>query len=94
MTEKGLIAFTEEQVVGRNRKIYHVTPKGEATLKLMLEKQNIIDESIETLKTAMLGDDKGVIPKGFHKYGPFKIILDRLDEKSDAEKLEFLKIQN
>ncbi|MFX0028158.1 MAG: PadR family transcriptional regulator [Candidatus Hermodarchaeota archaeon] len=93
MTEKGLITFTEEQEKGRNRKIYHVTPKGKATLKLMLEKQNIIDESIETLKTAMLGDDKGVIPKGFHKHGPFNIILDRLDEKSEKEKLEFLKLQ-
>ncbi len=93
MTEKGLISYTEKQVEGRNRKIYDVTPKGEATLKLMLEKQNVIAESIETLKTAMLGDEKGVIPKGFHKLGPFNLILDRLDEKSDKEKLEFLEIQ-
>jgi DNA-binding MarR family transcriptional regulator len=93
MTEFGLITYKEEQVEGRNRKIYHVTPKGNAALKLMLEKQNIIDESIETLKTAMLGDDKGVIPKSFHKHGPFNLILDRLDEKSDGEKLEFLEIQ-
>lgn len=93
MTDKGLITYTEEQVEGRNRKIYQVTPKGNATLKLMLEKQNIIEESIETLKTAMLGDEKGEIPKGFHKHGPFNIILDRLDEKSDEEKLEFLKLQ-
>ena len=93
MTDKGLITYTEEQVEGRNRKIYQVTPKGNATLKLMLEKQNIIEESIETLKIAMLGDEKGEIPKGFHKHGPFNIILDRLDEKSDEEKLEFLKLQ-
>ena len=93
MTDKGLITYTEEQVEGRNRKIYQVTPKGNATLKLMLEKQNIIEESIETLKTAMLGDEKGEIPKGFHKHSPFNIILDRLDEKSDEEKLEFLKLQ-
>lgn len=93
MTEKGLISYTEKQVEGRNRKIYDVSPKGEATLKLMLEKQNVIAESIETLKTAMLGDEKGVIPKGFHKLGPFNLILDRLDEKSDKEKLEFLEIQ-
>lgn len=59
----------------------------------MLEKHNVIDESIETLKTAMLGDERGVIPKGFHKLGPFNLILDRLDEKSDKEKLEFLEIQ-
>jgi DNA-binding PadR family transcriptional regulator len=93
MTERELIAFTEEQVEGRNRKIYKVTQKGESTLKLMLERQNIIEESIETLKTAMLGDEKGVIPKGFHKHGPFNLILDRLDQKSDKEKLEFLEIQ-
>ncbi|MFX1281857.1 MAG: hypothetical protein ACFFA3_21080, partial [Promethearchaeota archaeon] len=30
---------------------------------------------------------------GFHKHGPFNIILDRLDEKSEKEKLEFLKLQ-
>jgi len=93
MTDKRLITYTEEQVEGRNRKIYQVTPKGNATLKLMLEKQNIIEESIETLKTAMLGDEKGEIPKGFHKHGPFNIILDRLDEKSDQEKIEFLELQ-
>ncbi|MFW9896026.1 MAG: PadR family transcriptional regulator [Candidatus Thorarchaeota archaeon] len=93
MTERGLISFTEKQVDGRNRKIYNVTKKGEETLKLMLEKQNVIDESIETLKTAMLGDEKGVIPKGFHKLGPFNLIMDRLDKKSAKEKLEFLEIQ-
>jgi len=93
MTDKGLIIYTEEQVEGRNRKIYQVTPKGNVTLKLMLEKQNIIEESIETLKTAMLGDEKGEIPKGFHKHGPFNLILNRLDEKSNKEKLEYLEIQ-
>lgn len=93
MTAKGLIKFTETQVEGRNRKVYNVTQKGKATLKLMLEKQNVIDESIETLKTAMLGDEKGAIPKGFHKHGPFNLILNRLDEKSDKEKLEFLEVQ-
>lgn len=93
MTEKSLLKFTEKQVEGRNRKIYNVTQKGKATLKLMLEKQNAIDELIETLKTAMLGDEKGAIPKGFHKHGPFNLILNRLDEKSDKEKLEFLEVQ-
>jgi len=93
MTGKGLISFTEKQVDGRNRKIYKVTPKGKETLKIMLEKHNIIEESIETLKTAMLGDEKGVLPKGFHKIGPFDLILNRLDEKSDEEKLDYLKLQ-
>lgn len=93
MTGKGLITFNEKQVDGRNRKIYGVTPKGKETLKLMLEKYNIIEESIETLKIAMLGDEKGVLPKGFHKISPFDSILNRLDEKSDEEKLDYLKLQ-
>ena len=93
MTGKGLISFTEQQVDGRNRKIYEVTPKGKETLKIMLEKHNIIEESIETLKMAMLGDENGVLPKGFHKIGPFDLILNRLDEKSDEEKLDYLNIQ-
>jgi len=93
MLKKGLITFTENQVDGRNRKIYEVTPKGKETLRIMLEKHNVIEESIETLKTAMLGDEKGELPKGFHKIGPFDLILNRLDEKSDEEKLEYLKLQ-
>lgn len=93
MTGKGLISFKESQVEGRNRKTYEVTPKGKETLKIMLEKHNVIEESIETLKTAMLGDEKGVLPKGFHKIGPFDLILNRLDEKSDEEKLDYLKLQ-
>ena len=82
MTDKGLIDFSEKQVEGRNRKIYAVTPKGKETLKIMLEKHKVIDESIETLKTAMLGDEKGNLPKGFHKLSPFDLMFDRLDEKS------------
>ena len=58
----------------------------------MLEKRKIIEESFETLKTAMLGDEKGVLPKGYHKIGPLKLILTRLDEKSDKEQLEFLEL--
>lgn len=92
MKKKKLITFIEQQVEGRNRKIYEITSKGKATLKLMLEKRKIIEESFETLKTAMLGDEKGVLPKGYHKIGPLKLILTRLDEKSDKEQLEFLEL--
>jgi len=90
MFGKGLISFTEKQVEGRNQKIYEITQKGKETLKLMLEKHRLIEESFEALKTAMLGDEKGVLPKGFHKIGPFDLISERLDEKSDEEKLEYL----
>ncbi|MFX1389051.1 MAG: PadR family transcriptional regulator [Promethearchaeota archaeon] len=93
MKKKELITYREKQVEGRNRKIYEITPKGKATLKLMLEKQKVIEESFETLKTAMLGDEKGNLPKGFHKIGPLRLMLDRLDEKTEEEQLEFLELQ-
>lgn len=93
MTKKQLITFKEQQVEGRNRKIYEITPKGQATLKLMLEKHKVIEESFETLKTAMLGDEKGVLPKAFHKIGPLRLMLTRLDEKSEEDQLEFLELQ-
>ncbi len=92
MARTGLIFFTEKQVDGRNRKIYEITSKGEATLRLMHERQRIIEESVETLKIAMLGNDKGELPKGFYKHGPLNLMLDRLDERSEKEKLEFLHI--
>lgn len=92
MANKQLITYKEQQVEGRNRKIYEITPKGKATLKLMLEKHKVIEESFETLKTALLGDEKGVLPKGFHKIGPLNLMLTRLDEKSDKEQLEFLEL--
>jgi len=94
MTKKQLITFKEQQVEeGRNRKIYEITSKGKATLKLMLEKHNLIEESFETLKTAMLGNEKGVLPKEYHRIGPLRLILNRLDEKSNEEQLEFLELQ-
>ncbi|MFX1365550.1 MAG: PadR family transcriptional regulator [Promethearchaeota archaeon] len=94
MTKNQLITFKEQLVEdGRNRKIYEITQKGKATLKLMLEKQKIIEESFETLKTAVLGDERGELPKGFHQISPLRLMLDRLDEKSEEEQLEFLELQ-
>jgi DNA-binding PadR family transcriptional regulator len=93
MWGKGLISYTEKQIDGRNQKIYEITQKGKETLKLMLEKHRLIEESFEALKTAMLGDEKGVLPKGFHKINPFDLLSERLDEKSDEEKLEYLKFE-
>jgi len=93
MTKNQLITFKEQQVEdGRNRKIYEITPKGKATLELMLEKHKVIEESFETLKTAMLGDENGKLPNGYHRIGPLQFILNRLDEKSDEEQLEFLEL--
>ncbi|MFX1503042.1 MAG: PadR family transcriptional regulator [Promethearchaeota archaeon] len=94
MMKNQLITFKEQLVEdGRNRKIYEITQKGKATLKLMLEKQKIIEESFETLKTAVLGDERGVLPKGYHQISPLRLMLDRLDEKSEEEQLEFLELQ-
>jgi len=93
MTKKQLIAYQEEQVEGRNRKIYEITPKGQSTLRIMLEKKNLIENSFETLKTAMLGEEKAALPKDIHKLHPFNLILNRFDEKSGQEQLEFLELQ-
>ena len=43
MTKKKLISYNEEQVEGRNRKVYEITQKGHTTLNIMLEKKNIAD---------------------------------------------------
>jgi DNA-binding PadR family transcriptional regulator len=93
MTKKNLITYKEEQFEGRNRKIYEITPKGQQTLRIILEKKNIIEDSFETLKTAMLGEEKYNILKDIQKFGPLNPIFTRLDEKTDQEQLEFLEIQ-
>jgi PadR family transcriptional regulator PadR len=93
MTKKQLIIYKEEQVEGRNRKIYEITPKGQSTLRLMLDKKNLIENSFETLKTAMLGEELVVLSKEMGKIDPLTLILKRLDEKSDQEQLEFLELQ-
>ena len=93
MTDKELITFKEEQVEGRNRKIYETTSKGQSTLRIMLEKKSIIESSFEALRTAMLGENKGTLPENMRKLHPLNLILKRLDERSEYEQLEFLEIQ-
>ncbi len=90
MTKNGLITFIEQQEEGRTRKIYEVTKKGEETLKLMLEKQQIINESIETLMAATIGSDKKLSGHFFPKYGPFNYFFEKIEEKSEEEKLKLL----
>ncbi len=90
MTKNGLIKYIEQQEEGRTRKIYKVTKKGEETLKLMLEKQQIINESIETLMAATIGSDKKLSGHFFPKYGPFNFFFEKFEEKSEEEKLKLL----
>ena len=90
MTKNGLIKFIEKQEEGRIRKIYEVTEKGEETLKLMVEKQQIINESIETLIAATIGSDEALSGHFFPKYGPFNFFFEKLEEKSEEEKLKLL----
>jgi PadR family transcriptional regulator, regulatory protein PadR len=93
MTEKQLITFREEQVEGRNRKVYETTSKGQSTLRIMLEKKSLIESSFEALRTAMLGEDKVALPENMRKLHPLNLILKRLDERSEREQLDFLKVQ-
>ncbi len=90
MTKNGLIKYIEQQEAGRTRKIYEVTKKGEETLKLMLEKQQIINESIESLMAATIGSDKKLSGQFFPGHGPFNFFFEKLEEKSDEEKLKLL----
>lgn len=93
LLEKGLIQFIEEQKGGRTRKVYQITPKGEAVLKMMLEKQRVIEDSIKTFITAMLDNEETFVSQKFQKFNPITLILARLDEKSNNEKLQFLELQ-
>jgi PadR family transcriptional regulator, regulatory protein PadR len=93
MTEKKLITFKEEQVEGRNRKVYEITSKGQSTLRIMLEKKSLIESSFEALRTAMLGEDKVTLPENMRKLHPLNLILKRLDERSEQEQLDFLEVQ-
>jgi len=90
MTKNGLITYIEQQEEGRTRKVYEVTKKGEETLKLMLEKQQIINESIETLMAATIGLDKKLSGHFYPKYGPFNFFFEKIEEKSEEEKLKLL----
>ena len=90
MTKNGLIKYIEQQEEGRTRKIYDVTKKGEEILKLMVEKQQIINESIETLIAATIGSDEALSGHFFPKYGPFNFFFEKLEEKSEEEKLKLL----
>lgn len=93
MLEKGLVQFIEEQIEGRTRKVYQITPKGETVLKMMLEKQRVLEDSIKTLITAMLDNEESFVSQKFQKFNPITLMLARLDEKSNNEKLQFLELQ-
>ena len=90
MTKNGLIKYIEQQEEGRTRKIYEVTKKGEETLKVVLEKQQIINASIESLIAATIGSDKELSIQFFPGHGPFNFFFEKLEEKSEEEKLKLL----
>jgi len=90
MTKKELIKYIEQQEEGRTRKIYEVTKKGEETLKLMLEKQQIINASIESLMAATIGSNKELSGQFFPGHGPFNFFFEKLEEKCEEEKLKLL----
>ena len=91
LAEKGLIKVSEENNGVRIKKIYKITTKGKETLKLILERKKMIENSMESLKIAMLGNGENF--EKSHKYSPFDFFIKRLDEKSDDEKLEHLIIE-
>ena len=90
MTKNGLIKYIEQQEEGRTRKIYEVTKKGEETLKKVLEKQQIINASIEALIAVTIGSDKALSGQFFPRHGPFNFFFEKLEEKSEEERLKLL----
>ena len=56
----------------------------------MVEKQQIINESIETLIAATVGADKKLSGHFFPMQGPFNFFFEKLEEKSEEEKLKLL----
>ena len=49
LSEKGLIDCTEEDDSGRQKKIYEITSKGKETLKMIIQKHQIMTESIKSI---------------------------------------------
>ncbi|MHA1805215.1 MAG: PadR family transcriptional regulator [Promethearchaeota archaeon] len=92
MTEKGLLDYHVSREEGRERKVYKITPKGLKTLKMILQKHQIIKDTFTSLKAAMLDDEAKVPLKFFPKLMP-ALLIERLDKKTDEEKLEFLEVQ-
>jgi DNA-binding PadR family transcriptional regulator len=55
LSEKGLIECIEEKEIGRHKKIYEITPKGQETLKMLLHKHSIMIDSIRSIVLSTLG---------------------------------------
>ncbi|MHA1688346.1 MAG: PadR family transcriptional regulator [Promethearchaeota archaeon] len=92
MTEKGLLDFQVSREEGRERKVYRIMPKGLKTLKMILQKHQVIKDTFNSLKVAMLNENSKETPRFYPQLMP-AILIERLDKKTDEEKLEFLEFQ-
>ncbi|MFX0069977.1 MAG: PadR family transcriptional regulator [Candidatus Hermodarchaeota archaeon] len=93
LSEKELIISKVEEKKGRIIKNYAITNKGKQTLKLLLEKHQMIKSSMEALKTAMLGDEEEFLKEKMPMHGPFPFFFEDFNKKSDKAKIEFLELQ-
>ena len=81
------------------KKVYNITPKGQDTLKIMIEKHVQMKESMNSLFASTLGFEDGIeddIQEGiqeFLKFGPFEIIFGSLKEKPLEEQIQILEFQ-
>ena len=94
LSQKKLIEYIEEKVEdSRHKKIYKITPKGEKTLKMLLQKHQKMIDSIKAIIFSTLGitDEKEPI---FLEYLD-RIIstpeMDLIKAKSTDEKIKILK---
>ena len=70
-----------------------MTDKGKETLKLLLEKHQLIRNSMESLKIAMIGNEEEFHDEKLSMHHPFHFLFENFNKKSDQEKIEFLENQ-
>ena len=90
LTEKGLIEYITEMDGKRERKVYSITPKGEETLKTIIERQQNMRKSLLSMIISTMGITNSTIPNELEElFGP-DILEEVLMNKSNKEKLKIL----
>ena len=95
LNKKGLIDLNdvEQDETGRQKKIYKITSKGEETLKMILQKHQIMTESIKSIIISTLGITDETEPAFLEDLD--KLIsfpgMDIIKEKTLESKIEVLK---
>ncbi len=91
MAERELISYREQSEAGRLRKVCSITPKGEETLKGMLEKYLLVKKAFGSLISSTLGVDESLLAEGF-KHNDFLDVIFNAKKMNTKEKLQVLRV--